>query len=246
MKKILILQMRPEDEASDSEFDAILRVGGLKEDQADRIRVEQPQIPNIDLNKYYAIIAGGSPYDVSMEPSDKSQTQHDVEQFYDRLFDRVIEQDFPFLGACSGMGLLGRYCSTPISNKYSEPVGSVEVNITEEGQHDPLLKGLPKKFQALVGHKEACDQLPNGAQLLVSSEPCPIQMFRLRNNVYATQFHPEADSNEFILRINIYKNSGYFPSEEADDLIVNVSNLDAPVPKLILKRFIDRFKQQEV
>jgi len=242
MKKILILQMRPEDEASDSEFEAILRVGGLKKDQADRIRVEQPQIPKIDLNKYYAIIAGGSPYDVSLSQSEKSQTQNNVEQFYDLLFDRIIEQDFPFLGACSGMGLLGRYCSTPISNRYSEPVGSVEVTITDEGKDDPLLEGLPKKFQALVGHKEACDIVPQGALLLISSDACPVQMFRLKKNVYATQFHPEADSDEFILRINIYKDSGYFPSAEAESLISNVSELDAPIPKLILKRFIDRFK----
>ncbi len=234
--------MRPEDEASDSEFKAILRVGGLKEYQADRIRVEQPLIPEFDLNNYCAIIAGGSPYDVSLPQSEKSQTQINVEQFYDRLFDRIIEEDYPFLGACSGMGLLGRYCSTPISNRYSEPVGSVEVTITDEGENDPLLKGLPKNFQALVGHKEACDQVPNEAQLLISSKPCPVQMFRLKKNVYATQFHPEADSNEFKLRINIYRDSGYFLSAEAEALTDKVTDLDTPVPKIILKRFIDRYK----
>jgi GMP synthase (glutamine-hydrolysing) len=237
--------MRPEDEASDSEFEAILRVGGINEEQADRIRVEQPHIPKINLKRYYAIIAGGSPYDVSLNHSKKSQTQHRVEEFYNRLFDSILEVDFPFLGACSGMGLLGRYCNTPISNRYSEPVGSVDVSITSEGELDPLLKGLPKTFQALVGHKEACDQIPNGAQLLVSSEPCPVQMFRLKKNVYATQFHPEADSEEFILRINIYKDSGYFPSTEAEELITKISDLDTPIPKIILKRFIDRFKMHE-
>ena len=245
MKKILILQMRPEDEASDSEFEAILRVGELKEDQVKRIRLEQPQIPEIDLNNYYAIIAGGSPYDVSLHHSKKSQTQNKIEHFYDRLFDSVVEQDFPFLGACSGMGLLGRYSRTPISDRYSEPVGSVEVTITDEGKYDPLLRGLPMKFQALVGHKEACDHVPHGAQLLITSKPCPVQMFRLKKNVYATQFHPEADSNEFILRIRIYKDSGYFLSAEAEALSAKVIDLDTPVPKIILKRFIDRFKQKE-
>jgi len=245
MKKLLILQMRPEDEASDSEFQAILRVGGINKSQAVRVRVEQSLIPEIDLNNYYAIIAGGGPFDVSLPQSEKSHTQKIIEQFYDRLFDLVIERDFPFLGTCSGMGLLGRYNNTPISSRYSEPVGSVEVTITKEGEKDPLLKDLPKTFRALVGHKEACDQVPKGAQLLASSMPCPVQMFRFKKNVYAAQFHPEADSNEIILRIKIYGESGYFLSSEAKAMVSREINLDTPVPKIILKRFIDRYKQRE-
>ena len=233
--------MRTEDTASDSEFEAILNVGGLNNDHVDRIRVEQIEIPAIDIIKYSAIIAGGSPFDVSIPQTDKSKTQLRIEDFYDHLFDQVIEEDFPFLGACSGMGLLGRYCNTPISSKYSEPVGSVEVSLTGEGIKDHLLEGLPLKFQALVGHKEACDIVPEGAKLLISSEPCPVQMFRLKKNVYATQFHPEADGNEFVLRMKIYKNDGYFPAEKVDKLIEAVSNLETPVPKEILKRFIKKY-----
>ena len=44
MKKILILQMRPEDETCDSEFEAIVNVGEIPKEQVDRIRVEQPDI----------------------------------------------------------------------------------------------------------------------------------------------------------------------------------------------------------
>ncbi len=241
-KKILILQMRPENEASNSEFEAFLRVGGLDKDQVHRIRVEKEEIPQINFKKYSAIIAGGSPFDVSTPESEKSQTQIRIESFYAEIFKRIVKDDFPFLGACSGMGLLGQYCGTMVSNKYSEPVGSIVVSITQEGLKDSLLEGLPKKFNALVGHKEACDEVPDGAVLLVSSKQCPIQMFRLKKNIYATQFHPEADSEEFVLRVNIYKEFGYFPAEKTNKLIESLQGLDTPVPKEILKRFVKKYK----
>ncbi len=241
MKKLLILQMRPEDVTADSEFEAILRVGQLEADQVRRIRLEQ-ETPEVDLDQYAAVIAGGSPFDVSTPEAEKSQVQKAIEAFYERLFDRMIPSDIPFLGCCSGNGLLGKYCGAPISRRYSEPIGSVNIRVTGAGKQDPLLSGLPDTFDAMVGHKEACDQVPHGAVLLASSETCPVQMFRIGKNVYATQFHPEADAEEFILRIQTYKDYGYFDPEEADSLITAVSRADTPVPREILRRFVQFYK----
>ena len=53
--------------------------------------------------------------------------------------------------------------------------------------------GCRATFDAFVGHKEACRVLPADAVLLASSPTCPVQMFRVRENLYATQFHPELD-----------------------------------------------------
>ncbi len=242
MKKILILQMRPEDETANGEFEAILRVGEIDINHVHRIRLEQPNIPKINIDDYCAIIAGGSPFDVSYPQDQKTVAQLQIEAFFNTLFDEVVEKDFPFLGACSGNGLLGRYCGTTISGKYSEPVSSVQVFVTEEGLKDPLLKGLPKEFTALVGHKEACDEVPKGAELLVYSKTCPVQMFRLKNNIYATQFHPEADTDEFNLRINIYKNHGYFAPEEAKNLKKRLEGIETPEAKEILRRFVKKYK----
>ncbi|MEJ2585143.1 MAG: glutamine amidotransferase [Robiginitalea sp.] len=241
MKKLLIFQMRPEDATADSEFEAILRVGRLDENEVRRIRLER-EIPDIDLDGYAAAIAGGSPFDVSTPEAEKSAVQKNIEAFYQKLFDRMIPSDFPFLGCCSGNGLLGKYCGAPISGTYSEPIGSVRIRLTKAGRQDPLLSGLPETFDALAGHKEACDEVPAGATLLASSETCPVQMFRMRKNIYATQFHPEADSNEFILRIKTYKDYGYFAPEEADGLITAVSSANTPVPQEILRRFVQFYK----
>lgn len=233
--------MRPEDVAADSEFEAFLRVGAIPETNVERIRVERHTETRIDLNQYCAIIAGGSPFDVSKEEQLKDRVQKGVEDFFHHLFDQVIESDFPFLGACSGNGLLGQYCGTPISQKYSEDIGSTMVTMTEEGRKDPLLKGLPDQFEAMVGHKEACDKVPTGATLLLSSAQCPVQMFRIKENIYATQFHPEADAHEFIIRVKTYMYSGYFAPERAGELIGEIQKINTPEPKKILQRFIARY-----
>ena len=54
MKPFLILQLRPIDMASDNEYEAFLKFGGLSRNQAHRVRMEKEGVPKIDLNEYSA------------------------------------------------------------------------------------------------------------------------------------------------------------------------------------------------
>jgi GMP synthase (glutamine-hydrolysing) len=137
---------------------------------------------------------------------------------------------------------LGSYCGATISRKYGEPVGGVNIELTEAGRLDPLLEGLPDSFRVLLGHKEACDALPPGCVLLATNESCPVQMFRLKKNIYATQFHPEGDAQGFIVRIHAYKHYGYFPPESAQQLIETVENEHVPEAQSILRRFVELYR----
>ena len=237
---ILILQLRPEDATSDSEYDCFLKYGGLTTADTHRIRIEQQGIPDhIRPQQYAAIIVGGSPFDISTPEQDKSAVQKKIEADFDKLLQQVIEQDIPFLGACSGNGLLGSYLGAPISTRFGEPVGCVTVTLTEAGKQDKLLTGMPEQIDVLLGHKEAVDTTPEGAKLLIRGDACPVQMFRVGNNVYATQFHPEGDADEFKLRIDTYRNYGYFKPEEAETLKQQVSAKPTPHAHTILRRFVD-------
>lgn len=241
-KPFLIIQLRPENEAADSELRAILQYGGLCEDDIVRARVEESGLPEIDLDDYAAIIVGGSPFDVSTPEDDKSEIQRQLESEFMSLFERIVELDFPFLGACSGNGLLGKFCGARISRKYAESVGGADITLTDAGNADPLLHGFPDEIRVLLGHKEACDDVPPGSVLLARGDECPVQMFRIGNNVYATQFHPEGDLEGFTVRIRAYKNHGYFAPETASDLIEAVAKEDTPFAKRILERFVDRYR----
>ncbi len=242
VKPFLIIQLRPEDATADSELAAIQRYGMLGHHEVVRHRAEQTGLPEIDLDRFAAIIVGGSPFDTSTPEHEKSPIQIEIEAGFAALLAEIETRDFPFLGACSGNGLLGSYCGSSISTQYAEPVSAIDVTVTADGRQDPLLKGLPGTFRALVGHKEACDDTPPGTVLLAGGEACPVQMFRLRNNIYATQFHPEADPAEFQLRIRVYRDHGYFPPATADRLILELAEAHAPVPNEILRRFVARFR----
>jgi GMP synthase (glutamine-hydrolysing) len=160
-RPILILQLRPEDETADSEYDCFLKYGGLRTEDTRRIRIEKLGIPDdLDLDGYSAIIVGGSPFDISTPEDKKSQIQNKIESDFNKLLEQVVSRDIPFLGACSGNGLLGNYLGTSISTKYREAVGCVTLDITEDGKQDPLLAGFPEQIDVLLGHKEAVDTTP--------------------------------------------------------------------------------------
>ena len=241
-KPVLILQLRPEDATSDSEYRCFLKYAQLQAEDTCRIRIENTGIPDdLALEDYCAIIVGGSPFDISTPENSKSSIQKKIEADFSGLLEKVVTTDFPFLGACSGNGLLGSYLGTSISTKFSEAVGCATLEITESGKQDVLLAGFPEQIDVLLGHKEACDTTPQGATLLMAGSNCPVQMFRIGENVYATQFHPEGDAEEFILRIDTYRNHGYFKPHEAEALKQSVCTKQTPYAQEILRRFVARY-----
>ncbi len=243
MKPFLILQLRPETEVADDEYRAFLDKGGIAPDRARRIRLDQEALPHdLRLDDFAGVIVGGGPGCVSDLPDAKAPVEARIEAAVLSLMPEICARDLPFLGCCYGIGILGRHLGAPVGKDlYGEPVGAVACEVTPEGRADPLLDGLPERFAALVGHKEAMEALPHGSAALVTSAPCPFQMVRHRRNVYATQFHPEADGEVFALRIRIYRERGYFRPEEADALTVACRAAPVTWPERILRNFVARY-----
>ncbi|NND91973.1 MAG: glutamine amidotransferase [Granulosicoccus sp.] len=244
MKPFLILQLRPETVAADDEYAAIIDKGGLSPGDTHRIRLDlQWDLDVLTLENYSGVIVGGGPGCVSDPDSQKSPADKRIETAVLGLMPRITAQDIPFLGCCYGIGILAHHLGATVSKqRYGEPVGAVDCALTDAGRTDSILKGVEERFRAFVGHKEAVQALPAGCEHLVSSEPCPYQMIRYGENVYATQFHPEADAATFEVRINVYRDAGYFPPEDADHLIGLCRAEQVTMPELILKNFVDTYR----
>ena len=241
MRPFLLLSTRPEDLAADGEYAAFLSLTGLPEGRLRRIRMEAGPLPDLDLDDYAGVLIGGGPFNSSDPAADKSPVQLRVEAELRSLLDDVVARDFPFLGACYGVGTLGVHQGGVIDRTFAEPVSCVRIKLTEDGREDPLLAGLPDEFDAFVGHKEACSVLPPGATLLATSPGCPVQMFRIKRNLYATQFHPELDVPGIVTRVHVYRNAGYFHPSEVDELIVRLSAATILEPGRILANFVARY-----
>ena len=236
-----MLGIRAEDVAADDEYAAMLRCTGLDEDQLQRIRMEQAPVGNVDLDEWSGIILGGGPFQASDHEETKSTTQRRVEAELTALLDEIVDRDFPFLGACYGIGTLGRHQGAVVDRTYAEPIGGVRINLTRAGQEDPLFKRAGSSFGAYAGHKEAISKLPAHAMTLAYSERCPVQAFRIGGRVYATQFHPELDLEGLATRIEVYKYAGYFRPEEADDVLAAARAAGITEVPNILGGFVELF-----
>lgn len=241
MRPFVLLATRAEDGPADEEYALFLRYSGLRADQLRRVRLEAEPMPAFDLDAISGILVGGSPFNASDPPERKSPVQRRVEAEFAALLRDVVTRDTPFLGACYGVGTLGTHVGATIDRRYSEPISIVPVTLTAHGASDPLLAGMPRTFDAFVGHKEAISTLPGGAVLLASSPGCPVQMFRVGRNVYATQFHPELDVDGITTRIHAYAGYGYFAADELDATLAAVRRVRVTEPAGILRRFVERY-----
>lgn len=241
MRPFLLLSSRAEDVAADGEYAAFLRFTGLPPERLRRVRMEAGPLPRIDLDEYAGIFVGGGPFNSSDPEDGKSTVQHRVERELSTLLDEIVARDFPFFGACYGVGTLGVHQGGLIDRTYAEPVSAVRIRLTDAGRVDPVLAGMTPEFDAFVGHKEACSVLPSGAVLLASSTACPVQMFRVKENLYATQFHPELDVEGIVTRVHVYQHAGYFPPAERDDLIARLRPAQVTEPGRMLANFVARY-----
>jgi GMP synthase (glutamine-hydrolysing) len=245
VKPFLLLSVRADDAAADNEYESFLNLAGLGESELRRVRLEQRPLKDIDLRDFSGIWVGGGPFNYTDPQDGKTAVQLRVEAELSRLLDAVVAADFPFLGACYGLGALGRHEGAVLSRRYGEPVGLVRITLTAAGREDPVLAGLPAEFDAFTGHKESVSELPGHAVLLASSARCPAQAFRVGTNVYAVQFHPELDAAGLCTRVDVYKYAGYFDPSEADELKAMAWRSDVSHPPAILRAFVARYGRDD-
>ena len=241
MRPFLLLSTRAEDEAAAGEHAAFLRCTGLAPEQLRQVRMEAAPLPELQLDDFSGVLLGGGPFNSSDPAASKSAVQRRVERELAGLLDQVVQRDLPFFGACYGVGTLGVHQGAIVDRTHAEPVSAVPITLTRAGVADPLLAGVPERFDAFVGHKEACRTLPPSAVLLASSPACPVQMFRVKRNVYATQFHPELDVAGILTRVRVYQHAGYFPAAELDRLVATLTAAVVTEPARVLANFVSRY-----
>jgi GMP synthase (glutamine-hydrolysing) len=181
LKRILLLQ---HEWGNDKGY-----VGQLLDDYAisyDVIDVEHEIIP--DPKHYAAVIAFGG-----------SQHIYIAEQYPYLAQERamlctVIAHNIPFLGICLGGQLLADTFGGKARKHTLAEFGFLEVQLTEQGRHDPLFTDLPDYQNVFHWHEDTFD-LPAGATLLATSDTTANQAFRYGRCAYGLQYHIEIDDN---------------------------------------------------
>ncbi len=238
MRPFLLLSIRAEEAAAVDEHDGFRRATGLVDGDLYRVQLTERELGRLELDDWSGILLGGGAFNASDPESAKSAVQRRIEAELRTLLDEVVAQDFPFLGACYGIGVLGTHQRGIVDRRYPEPVGPLSISLTDAGMADPLFAGVPREFAAYGGHKEALAGLPDQAVLLAESAACPVQAFRMGRNVYATQFHPELDLAGICTRIEVYRHAGYFEPDQAEVLQARAAEVEVTHPVTLLRNFV--------
>lgn len=107
-----------------------------------------------------------------------------------KLLQQAFRRQLPTLGICLGAQLMAKAAGARVTKGPAPEVGWFPVRLTESGRQDPLFDGIPEELMAFHWHEDTY-ALPSKAVHLASSAQYPQQAFRLGDQAYAFQFHPE-------------------------------------------------------
>ncbi len=162
--------------------------------QADGIEWDAVELdagePIPDLNDYDALWVMGGPMDV-----------WDIEEHPWLILEKaairqwVNELKKPYLGLCLGHQLLADALGGSCGPQRPPEIGILDVSLTDAGQADSLMAGLPVKQKCLQWHSVSVEQLPANTTVLASSDICKVQAMRVGDNAWSMQYHVEVEED---------------------------------------------------
>ncbi len=102
----------------------------------------------------------------------------------------LVADERPTFAICLGAQTLAHAFGGRVHKLPEQQAGFVEVTLTEDGERDPVLGVLPRRFEALVGNGYGFE-VPGIGVELATSAVVP-QAYRVGKRAWAVQFHPEA------------------------------------------------------
>jgi GMP synthase (glutamine-hydrolysing) len=119
------------------------------------------------------------------------------------LVRELLEHEVLLLGLCLGGQILAKAAGAQPRRASRPEIGWHQVEVTPEGENDPLLGPLAPRFQAFQWHSYEFP-LPPNAVPLARSEVC-LQACRLGERAWAIQFHPEVSRADALHWVDDYK-----------------------------------------
>jgi len=146
----------------------------------------------------------------------------------------------PTFASCWGFQAMARALGGEVVTDHARAeVGVTSMELTLEGEADPVFGPLGKRFLALSGHEDIVTALPDAATLLASSATVENEAFCFAGKpIYCTQFHPELDRAGLLVRMEKYP--AYIRLAGAETL-AELAEITPETPHTegILRRFLE-------
>jgi GMP synthase (glutamine-hydrolysing) len=152
----------------------------------------------------------------------------------ERWLAREVSGGRPALGLCFGHQLLASALGGDVtSNPRGREMGTVSL---ERIADDPLLAGVPERFEANACHLDTVAKLPDGAEALARSTLDEHQCVRFRELCYGVQFHPEFDGAIMRGYVEARREALQVEGRDVDGMLVDAS--DTPDAARVLANFM--------
>ncbi|MCP2264509.1 type 1 glutamine amidotransferase [Promicromonospora thailandica] len=113
-----------------------------------------------------------------------------------RLTTQALDDGVPLLGLCLGGQLLAHVTGGGVTARSGETErGMCALTVLPAAAGDPVFGAVARPGSPLwmiENHEDSVTALPPSATLLVSSDACRVQAFRVGEAAWGLQFHPEA------------------------------------------------------
>ncbi|QWK20640.1 MAG: glutamine-hydrolyzing GMP synthase [Hydrogenobacter thermophilus] len=155
--------------------------------------------------KPYGIILSGGPASV-YEPDAPLPDQN------------IYTLGVPVLGICYGLQVMAHQLGGKVERAVKQEYGRAKLTVIKE---DPIFYGIPKEFDVWMSHADKVISLPEGFEVIASSENSPYAAVR-RGNLYGFQFHPEVAHTSYgmeIFRNFLYRVCNAQKNWEVGDLV---------------------------
>ena len=145
----------------------------------------------------------------------------------------------PTFASCWGFQAMAQALGgTVVTDRDRAEVGTAWVELTHDGEADPVFGPLGRRFRVPIGHEDVVTKIPKSARLLASSDLVENQAFVfLDKPIYATEFHPELNRADLVARLTKYTEylplTGHKSIKEFED-----NTPETPESESILPRFL--------
>ena len=149
---------------------------------------------------------------------------------------QVMNAEIPLLGVCYGHQLIAKALDGEVGvNPKGREIGTIEVNLEAESRDDALFGVMPSSFHVQATHRQSVLALSKGAVRLGSNSKDSNQVYRVGQNTWGVQFHPEFDAD--IIRGYIEGRRDTLIEEGLDPDALLRSSVDTPFGVQLLRQF---------
>lgn len=133
---------------------------------------------------------------------------------------KLLDSEIPILGICYGYQLLSQLMGGEVGPAEKAEFGKIVETVNPECK---LFKGQPSKQIVWMSHNDEVTRLPEGVNVIASSENNSLGSFQAHNGlIYAVQWHPEVKHSEYgfsLIKNFLFGIAGIKPNWNAKSII---------------------------